>query len=152
MNVQFLFLALRGRIPRRLFWLGVGAIFLFQLLVQTPAMSIGNVDTSIGSTPIWFRNLSLLLDIVCAWPLFVVLAKRQQDRNQGAGLSYVFVVLLVVFSILEAFDLTQSGPEFTTIGWLAGLPLLGVLAIILVELGCRPGTDGPNPYGRDPLQ
>ena len=151
-NLQFLFLALHGRIPRRIFWLGIGAIFLFQLLVQIPAMSIGHVDTGQGLAPIWFRNLSLLLDVVCAWPLFAVLSKRQQDRNQSSGLSFVFLTLLLTFSILEAFDLTQAGPDFTTLGWLVGLPMLGVLAVVLVELGGRPGTDGPNDFGRDPSQ
>ena len=101
--------------------------------------------------PLWFRNFSLCLDIVCAWPLLAVLSKRQQDRNQGPNLSFCLLTLLMAFSICEAFGLTQDGPEFTTIGYAIGVPLLGVLAVVLIELGCRKGTTGTNNYGRDPL-
>lgn len=152
MHPYFLFTSLQGRIPRSSFWIGFGAIFLFQFIVQTPLLGIYDIEPDKGLTPLWFRNLSLFLDIICAWPLFAVLSKRQQDRNQGANLSFVFIALLLVFSIFEAFGLTQDGPEFTTIGWIIGLPLLGVLAVVIVELGFRPGTKGANQFGADPLQ
>ncbi len=151
MNPRFLFLALHGRIPRLFFWIGFGAIFLFQTAVQTPVMSAWHIDPDRALPPVWFRNLSLFLDVICAWPLFAVLSKRQQDRDQGPNLSFCFLTLLLAFSICEAFGLTQDGPEFTTAGWMLGVPLLGVLAVVLVELGCRRGTPGVNRYGRDPL-
>lgn len=152
MNWQFIFFAVDGRIPRRLFWLGVGAIFFLQLAVQVPTINLGQFDPDKGLAPLWFRNLSLLLDVVCAWPLFAVLSKRQQDRDQSSTLAFVFVTLVLLFSIVEAFGLTQEGPEFTAVGWVLGLPLLGVLAVVLVELGLRPGTKGTNTYGLDPLR
>ena len=152
MNPRHLFLSLHGRIPRLSFWIGFGAIFFFQFAVQTPLARRWNINVDKEIPPLWFRNLSLFLDVICAWPLFAVLSKRQQDRNQGPNLSFVFVLLLLLFSICEAFGLTQAGPEFTTIGWIAGLPLLGVFAVVLVELGCRRGIDGPNQFGPDPLQ
>ena len=151
MNWRFLFLSLHGRVPRRHFWLGVAAIVFFQLAAQTPVMNHWQIEPEKALPPVWFRNLSLFLDIVCAWPLFAVLSKRQQDRDQGPNLSFVFLTLMLLFSICEAFGLTQDGPEFTTIGWVFGLPLLGVLAVVLVELGCRKGTAGNNRFGRDPL-
>lgn len=151
MNWRYLFLSLDGRVARRHFWLGIAAIFLFQFAIQTPLMDRFHIEPDKALPPVWFRNLSLGLDIVCAWPLFAVLSKRQQDRDQGPGLSFVFLTLLMLFSICEAFGLTQSGPQFTTIGWVTGLPLLGVLAVIIVELGCRPGTRGKNRFGPDPL-
>ncbi len=150
MNPQFLFLSLHGRIPRMAFWIGLGAIVLLQFAIQTPAMSLGGVDPDKGLAPLWFRNLSLILDVVCAWPLFAVLSKRQQDRGQGPALSFVFLTLLLAFSICEAFGLTQEGPDYTMIGWAVGLPFLGVFVVVLIELGCRPGAGGPNAFGPDP--
>ncbi len=152
MHPYFLFIALHGRITRRAFWLGVGCIFLLQLAIQTPLINMGHFDPDKELPPLWFRNVSLLLDIVSAWPLFAVLSKRQQDRNQTSLLSFVFITLLLIFSICEAFGLTQEGPDYTSIGWVAGLPLLGVFAVVLVELGCRRGAVGPNAFGADPRQ
>ena len=98
----------------------------------------------------WFRNLSLFLDVVCAWPLCAVLVKRQQDRDQGPQLSLALVTLLLAFSSLEAFGLTQQGRDFTLIGYATGLPLLGLTGIVLYELGIRAGTEGPNRFGPEP--
>ena len=152
MNWRHLLLSLDGRIPRRAFWLGVGAIFAFQFVIQTPLARTWDIDIDRGLAPLWFRNLSLFLDVICAWPLFAVLSKRQQDRNQDANLSFVLVALVLIFSTLEAFGLTQEGSEFTAVGLAAGVPLLGVFAIVLIELGGRRGSDGPNRFGPDPLR
>ena len=45
---RFLFLSTEGRIPRKHFWLGVGAIFMFQFAIQSTAESFGGVDTARG--------------------------------------------------------------------------------------------------------
>lgn len=151
-NWPYLFLSLEGRITRSQFWTGVAAIVFFQLMVQVPAMRLGQVNPDLGNAPVWFRNLSLLLDVICAWPLFAVLSKRQQDRGQHPQLSLFFVTLLLTYSTLEAFGMTQSGTQLTPLGWIAGLPLMLVIVIVVAELGFRPGTNGPNAYGPDPLQ
>ena len=103
--------------------------------VYRPLINIAHLDLSRGLPPVWFRNVSLLLDVICAWPLYAVLAKRQHDRGQRPILSYLFVFLLLVFSILEAFGLTQDGPDFTPTGLVVGVPLLAVLLIVLADLG-----------------
>ena len=150
MNLYFLFFVMHGRIPRRMFWLGVGLIFLLQLAIQAPLIQMGHFDPDREVPPLWFRDVSLLMDAVSAWPLFAVLSKRQQDRNQGPTLSFVFLSLLLLFSICEAFALTQVGEAYTTLGWIVGLPLLGVFVVILAELGGRSGTPGPNAFGPEP--
>lgn len=147
-----LFFSLEGRITRLEFWTGVGLIIFFQLMFQMPAMSSAGIDIEKGAPPLWFRNLSLALDTICAWPLCAVLVKRQADRDQGPRLSLYIVTLLLAFSTLEAFGFTQQGREFTPIGYAVGLPLLGLLGVAIVELGIRRGTAGPNHYGPDPLQ
>ena len=152
MNWLRLFFSFEGRITRLEFWTGIGLIILFQLMFQMPAMSNAGIDIASGMPPLWFRNLSLVLDIVSAWPLCAVLVKRQADRDQGPRLSLYIVTLLLAFSSLEAFGVTQQGKEFTPIGYAVGLPLLGLLGVAIFELGIRRGTIGPNRYGPDPLK
>jgi uncharacterized membrane protein YhaH (DUF805 family) len=151
-NWRHLYFDVDGRISRGAFWIGVATIILFQYLIQTPLIAAAGIDPERMPAPLWFRNLSLFLDTVCAWPLCAVLAKRQHDRGQSPHLSFLFVSLLIFYSIFESFGLTQDGYEFTAIGKILGLPLLGVLAIVIIELGFRKGTDGPNAFGRDPLR
>jgi uncharacterized membrane protein YhaH (DUF805 family) len=148
---RYLFLGLHGRITRGQFWLGMGALSLVQFAVMTSAEQVAGVNAADGNLPLWLRNLSLGLDVVSAWPIFAVLSKRQQDRSQTAHLSYLFVALLLLFSTLEAFNLTQIGPRVTPLGWFVGLPLLFTLVVVIIELGCRRGTEGANAYGHDPL-
>lgn len=147
-----LFFSLRGRIARVQFWAGVGALIAFQLVVQLPVMHAAGIDPEKMQPPVWFRNLSLFLDIICAWPLFAVLLKRQHDRDQRGELAWAFVSLLLLFSTLEALGVTQDGLQTTFTGYLVGVPLLGVIAIIMIELGFRRGTPGRNRFGPDPLQ
>lgn len=150
MNWRHLFLSLDGRIARRDFWIGMAAIVAAQLLVMVPLMSRWNIDPDAGLPPVWFRNVSLLLDTVCAFPVFAICVKRQQDRDQTAGLSLLFVTAWLAFSVVEAFGLTQAGRNYTAIGWMFGVPLLAMAVIIIVELGGRPGTPGPNRFGSGP--
>ncbi len=151
MNWQHLFFSLHGRITRLQFWAGIGGVVFFQLLVQSIAIGNGAVDYVEGVPPLWLRNLSLALDVICAWPLFAVLAKRQEDREQSAFLSWCLVTLILIFSICESFGLTQQANGLTLIGYITGLPLLTGIGIALFELGCRRGTAGPNRFGPDPL-
>ena len=151
MNFAHLFFAQHGRIPRHQFWIGAVAIIVFQLAVQLPVMNSYGIAPEKAIPPLWFRNLSLFLDVICAWPLFAVLAKRQEDRDQGPQLSWCLIALLLLFSVLETFALTQRGGQYTPLGWVVGLPLLGIAAIVIFELGCRRGTEGPNRFGPDPV-
>lgn len=151
-NWLHLFFSPQGRIPRSRFWLGVGAIVGFQLLVQIPVMNSAGLDPAQGNMPVWFRNLSLALDVICAWPLYAVVAKRQEDRNQPPHLAFYLVAALLVFSVCEAFQLTQSGTQFTMLGYVVGLPLVALIILVIIELGIRAGTEGPNRFGPDPLR
>ena len=150
-NWPHLLFSLDGRIPRSRFWLGVGVLVAFQLFIMIPVQVQNGIDPSLGVTPVWFRNLSLGLDVLCAWPLFAVLAKRQADRDQAPHLAFWLVALLLLFSVCEAFGLTQQGKNFTMVGYVTGLPLLFAVVIAVYELGVRQGTEGPNSYGPDPL-
>lgn len=151
MNWFHLFLSLHGRITRSQFWAGLGALVAFQLMVQIPVMNSAGLHADDSQLPLWFRNLSLALDVICAWPLCAIMVKRLEDRDMGPNMALYLVMLLLAFSTLEAFGMTQQGRDFTFAGYLVGLPLLGLIGIAIFELGVRRGTTGPNRFGPDPL-
>ncbi len=151
MNWWHLFFSFDGRITRQDFWLGMALIAGVELLVMVPAASQGAVDLSAGQIPLWFRNLSLGLDILLAWPLAAVLVKRLQDRDQPPVIALYAVGLLLLYSALDAFGLLTQEREASLLAYIIGLPLLAVFVVVIVELGMRRGTEGPNRFGPDPL-
>ena len=150
MNLPHLFLSLHGRIPRSHFWTGIGVILFFQFLVLIPLVNAYAIDLDRGPAPLWFRNISLLLDIICSWPIYAVMAKRLEDRDQNGHMAFILVALLLLFSTLEAFGLTQNGREYSLAGYATGLPLLLIACVAVFELGIRRGTPGPNRFGPEP--
>ena len=150
MNWYHLFFAFHGRINRAQFWAGVLGLLALQLAVFWPMLALYETDLTAKPPALWFRNLTLLIDTLLAWPSLAVLAKRQADRDQGPQLSYLVIVVTVLYSALDAFGLLQTTVGYTPLGWVAGLISLGLLAVVIVELGMRPGTDGPNRFGPPP--
>lgn len=150
MNWYGLFFDFNGRIQRGQFWAGMLIVLAIQLAVYWPLISLYEADLTARPPALWFRNLTLLLDAALAWPTLAVMAKRQNDRDQTAHLSYLAVSVSVLYSILDAFGLLQTPGGYTPLGLVAGIAALGLLAIVVVELGMRPGTGGPNRYGPEP--
>lgn len=152
MDWRFIFFTFNGRMTRRQFWFGAANIALIELIILSLAASSGQVDLSAGQAPLWFRNLSLGIDAMMAWPLAAVFAKRLQDRNHDPVYAWYAVALLIFYSVLEAFGLLQSGKDPSALSYIVGLPLLAIFSLLLFELGVRRGTVGPNFHGPDPLQ
>ncbi len=150
MNWYHLFFDFHGRINRSHFWTGTLILLGIQLAVYWPLLSLFEADVTSTPPALWFRNLTLLLDAALAWPTLAVMVKRQNDRDQSAHLSYMAVSASVLYSILDAFGLLQTAAGFTPLGFVAGVAAIGLLAIVVVELGTRPGTEGVNRYGPEP--
>lgn len=107
-----LFFDPRGRISRRGFWLyGVFALGGLSLL--------GRVLFDIARVPP--EDSEPLLNLLLAWPLIAISAKRWHDRDKSGA----WVLLALV-------------------------PVVGWLWMLLDNGFCR-GTPGPNRFGPDPL-
>lgn len=150
--LPYLFFSFQGRIPRSQFWLGTLVLFALQLVILIPLMN--NYPEAMAQRPpaLWFRNTSLLVDVIFAWPSFALMAKRHYDRNQEPVLAYIGICFMLLFATFDAFGLIQTEGGFTIFGLLLGMPLMALIVALVVELGIRPGTEGPNRYGPDPLQ
>lgn len=106
-----LYLDLRGRINRRRFWLhGVLALFAVGL-VGMALLEIAGVRP---------ERAERVLNLLIAWPLISISAKRWHDRDRPAW--WVLIALV---------------------------PLIGQLWM-LIDNGFVPGTKGPNRFGEPP--
>lgn len=152
MNWFFLFFSFTGRISRSQFWTGMLILLGVELLFFWPLAQMYGPELRVRPPPLWFRNLNLLLDTALAWPTLALLVKRQRDRDQTAHLSYATVTMAIAYSMLDAFGLVQTKTGATALGYSVGVISVGLLAILLVELGARPGAPGKNRYGEPPLE
>ena len=77
--------------------------------------------------------------------------KRLHDRNLPVWLLVFFFgagALLDLFSVLDVAG-TDETPSMLSLAVAVPFTVLGL--VLLVELGFRRGTVGPNPNGPDPL-
>lgn len=122
MDATWLLFSFRGRIGRMAYWLGsLSQLFGLFLVVLAITVFVEATDTETNAR--WFGPV-LLVGLLCVLVLVVVnlavCAKRFHDRDRSL---WRFLIVLV----------PVIGPT-----WL------------LIELGCLPGTPGPNRYGPAP--
>jgi len=112
MSFTDLYLGLQGRVSRRTFWLyGVLALLVIAMVAVGLLDAVGvNAQLAGG-----------LVNLVLAWPVIAVSAKRWHDYNRSGWWALVNLV--------------------PPVGWLVSLALNGFI----------PGTPGSNRFGPDPL-
>ena len=124
MRIRQLLFSFKGRISRRLFWIGVLTTNLaYAALHVTAFFAFGRVtnaaDPFLSFTGALFTAFLVLVS-VGLWIEAALAAKRWHDRGKSAWMVLVFLI-----------------------------PLIGQLWS-LVELGFLPGTPGANQYGAPP--
>jgi uncharacterized membrane protein YhaH (DUF805 family) len=137
MDWIYLFTSFSGRISRQPFWIGFGILFAAELATQQLA-SRAQEDT-----------LATILDLAFAYPEFALAVKRTNDRNLSPWVFGFFLainVALGLFTLLNG-NLDANNPINDTMAYLLGFFAL----VLLIELGFRRGTSGPNRFGSDPL-
>jgi uncharacterized membrane protein YhaH (DUF805 family) len=141
MDWVHLFTSFEGRISRQSFWIAWAAFIAIEV-----AISLGTGDDN--------ASLNAVLDLVVIYPQFAVCAKRGHDRNTPSWVAGLFFALGAVFDLMILggwivnADLTNPTPLVYAL-----LIPLGVFALVLIiDLGFRRGTVGPNRYGPDPLE
>ena len=112
MSFTDLYLGLQGRVSRRTFWLyGVLALLVLAMVAVGLLDAVGvNAELAGG-----------LVNLVLAWPVIAVSAKRWHDYNRSGWWALVNLV--------------------PPVGWLVSLALNGFI----------PGTPGSNRFGPDAL-
>jgi uncharacterized membrane protein YhaH (DUF805 family) len=154
------FNCLEGRIGRKTFWLMSIVAIAVQLVVIVisgvllAALTMDDGPIEVGNEESWLTRIPI---IALFYPKFVIDAKRGHDRNIPLwviGSFYACVAvreLLVSFGWLTIFP-NQNVISATNVVSFVVTLLLGTVGLaLLVDLGFRKGTPGPNQYGPGPL-
>ena len=139
MNWLFLFNNFHGRIGRQAFWLALILTIVAQLAVQAIT------DQLQGD------RLSAIVDLAFTYPQFAVTIKRAHDRNMPNWVLIAFFAANAFLDLLVVLDLAGTNEDPNLLSLAVAVPLTVIGLALLVELGFRKGTEGPNQYGPDPL-
>jgi uncharacterized membrane protein YhaH (DUF805 family) len=144
-----------GRIPRKTFWLANIAVLVIQVIVSAIAAAV--VEEFAGEAA---GDLTMdVIIFVFLYPSFVITLKRAHDRDISNGVIYAYYVLLMVYQLVLfagwAHNLNPDPAVFSLrpLFFIMLILIVGVISLaVLIELGFRRGTRGPNNYGPDPLE
>ena len=156
-----------GRARRSEYWYWV----LFQAFIRTSIIVVAALiktfipDPSQVTMPTRFTvliilTLMLLLHLGTVLPYLAVSVRRLHDRDDAGWLIIILLVLpdllFQTASVLKS-NIVSLNLSFSTAGDLDKTMALVsfyylVSTIIRVVLFCKPGTEGPNTYGPDPIR
>jgi len=139
MDWAYLLNGFHGRIGRQTFWIAMLAVYIVNILACLIAEQIQG------------DRLSAIVDLAFTYPEFAIAVKRIHDRDLPVWLLIVFFSANAVLDLLSVlgWNIAIEPPSWITLAILAPFTVLGLA--LLVELGFRRGTVGPNRYGPDPL-
>jgi len=139
MDWAFLFNTFEGRIARQTFWIGFAVLLVAELLAHFLAEEIQG------------DRLSAIVDLAFAYPEFALCIKRAYDRNLPLWLLIAFFAASALLDFLTVLEMAGTDDQPSLLSVVFALPFTALGLVLLVELGFRRGTVGPNPHGPDPL-
>jgi uncharacterized membrane protein YhaH (DUF805 family) len=139
MDWAYLFNTFEGRISRQTFWIGIAVLLVAELFSHALAEEIQG------------DRLSAIVDLAYAYPEFALCLKRAHDRDQPLWLLIAFFCASALLDFLTVLELTGTDDQPSLSSIAIALPFTVLGLVLLVELGFRRGTVGPNQYGADPL-
>lgn len=160
-------LSFRGRIPRRVFWLGyVLPIIVISIVagVLDQALGMEGVKGGPGLEAYGFNHgagygpIGGITTLLMFWPGLAGSVKRLHDRDRSGwwiGFFYLMLPVFIALSFLTMFGAATAGAEVAgpmIVGFGLFLIVFGIYALwMIVETGFLRGTMGPNRFGPDPL-
>ncbi len=139
MDWAYLLNNFQGRIGRQTFWIAMGAVAAAEIVGHLIAEQIEG------------DRLSAIVDLVFTYPEFAIAVKRGHDRNMPVWLLGVFFAAGAVLDLLTVLGWSGTVDEPSMLSLVIAVPFTVFGLALLVELGFRKGTPGPNQYGPDPL-
>jgi uncharacterized membrane protein YhaH (DUF805 family) len=135
----YLFTSFDGRIGRKAFWIAITALAVAEIFGHFLAELIQG------------DRLSAIVDLAYVYPEFAVAAKRAHDRNLPLWLLVAFFGASAFLDLLTVLEMTGTDDQPSSLSIVIAVPFTVLGVALLVELGFRRGTIGPNQYGPDPL-
>jgi uncharacterized membrane protein YhaH (DUF805 family) len=144
-----------GRIPRKTFWLANIAVFIIDVIVVVIAAA--TVEAFAGETAGYVTMH--IVTIAFFYPQFVIALKRAHDLDMSNQVIYAWYIALAVdYGVIRLAVWLWSNFDqniYSLVGLafvLVFITVVGLVTIVmLIELGFRRGTRGPNQYGSGPL-
>jgi uncharacterized membrane protein YhaH (DUF805 family) len=139
MDWAYLFNSFNGRISRQTFWSAMVVLLIAEILAHIVAEAIQG------------DRLSAIVDLAFTYPEFAIAAKRGHDREMPLWLLIIFFGAGAVLDLLAVLELSGTDEEPSMLSIFIAVPFTVLGLALLIELGFRRGTVGPNQYGPDPL-
>ena len=139
MDWAYLVNGFHGRIGRQTFWIAMGAVAVAEIVGHLIANQIEG------------DRLGAIVDLAFTYPEFAIALKRGHDRNLPVWLLAVFFGAGALLDLLTVLGWAGTDAEPSMLALVIAVPFTVVGLALLVELGFRRGTVGPNRYGPDPL-
>ena len=139
MDWAYLLNGFHGRIGRQTFWIAMGVVAAAEILGHLVANMIEG------------DRLGAIVDLAFTYPEFAIAVKRGHDRNLPVWLLGVFFGAGALLDLLTVLGWAGTDDEPSMVSLAIAVPFTVVGLALLVELGFRRGTVGPNQYGPDPL-
>jgi uncharacterized membrane protein YhaH (DUF805 family) len=135
-----LFFSFNGRISRQPFWIASCILIAISIVLAVFFYSIDR------------RPLGGVLDLAVLYPNFAVIFKRAHDRDMAIWIPSLALILSILLTFIEILGLDGPFDDPSRLYFVVALPTLAVALYLLVDLGFRRGTHGPNRHGPDPLE
>jgi uncharacterized membrane protein YhaH (DUF805 family) len=139
MDWVYLLNSFEGRISRKTFWIGMAVLVSAEILGHLVAQTLQG------------DRLSAIVDLAFTYPEFAIAAKRAHDRDLPIWILIVFFGGGAALDLLTVLQLTGSDEQPSALSLVIAVPFTVLLVALLIELGFRRGTIGPNQYGPDPV-
>lgn len=128
-----------GRIGRTTFWIAMVAV------------GAANMAACYAASQIQGDQLNAIVDLAFTYPEFAIAAKRANDRNLPLWLLGIFFATSVILDLFSVMGLAGTDAKPSNLAYALAIPFTAFGIALLVELGFRKGTVGPNQHGPDPL-
>jgi uncharacterized membrane protein YhaH (DUF805 family) len=139
MDWAYLLNSFEGRISRKTFWIGMAVLVSAEILGHLVAQTLQG------------DRLSAIVDLAVTYPEFAIAAKRAHDRDLPIWILIIFFGGGAMLDLLTVLQLTGSDEQPSALSLVIAVPFTVLLVALLIELGFRRGTIGPNQYGPDPV-
>ena len=128
----YLFNSFEGRISRTVFWTGMAVIVPAEILAHLVAEAVQG------------DRLSAIVDLAFTYPEFAIALKRAHDRDLPVWILIIFFGGGAVLDLLTVLQLTGSTDQPSVLSLFIAVPFTVLLVALVIELGFRRGTIGPN--------